>query len=268
MSFSASSPIQDFFKDPLIRGTRKLIAINLAVFVLGALFIELDQFFNHYGVLNATEPWKIWQPLTYMFLHANGSHVFWNMLMLLFVGMAVERGLGTREFMRLYLFCGITAGIISYLFQGVLILLGSPIELSVVGASGAIYGLFYSMYRLYPDAKVLLWFIIPVPIKYVLIAVLLFSSLSLFDAGSGVAHFAHLGGLFAGFAYFRYLDRFEIWKATWEQKKALKAENREAKMHFKLDEVLKKVKEEGMNSLTASEKRFLQETSKKFREKR
>jgi membrane associated rhomboid family serine protease len=132
-----------------------------------------------------------WQLVTYMFLHADLYHIFFNLFALWIFGQALEQLWGTKRFLMYYFLTGIGAGIIQlFVSSG-----------STIGASGAVFGILLGFGMMYPNRKIMLLFPpIPIKAKYF---VGFYGALELFNgltrADSGVAHFAHLGGLLVGF---------------------------------------------------------------------
>ncbi len=150
----------------------------------------------------------IWQPLTYLFFHAGFGHIFWNMFALWMFGTELERYLGTREFVRFFFITGAGAGLISILAHPM-----SPVP--TVGASGSVYGILLAYAMLFPDRLVYLYFLFPIKVKYFVSFVLILSFYSAFgSSGTGIDHFAHLGG---GLFAFLYLRGFLSWKKVRER---------------------------------------------------
>jgi membrane associated rhomboid family serine protease len=148
-----------------------------------------------------------WQPFTYMFVHdpRNLTHILVNMLGLLFFGTAIEREMGSKEFLLFSLLTGFLAGLFSfgaYLFLG-----GAYVPL--LGASGAVYAVLLAFATLEPNAQILIWGIIPVraPVMVIGYALIELGS-QVFGAGGGVAHLTHLAGF--GFAWLYFLARFGV----------------------------------------------------------
>ena len=167
----------------------------------------------------------IYQLVTYMFMHASFTHIFFNMFALWMFGMIVERTWGAKRFLFYYISCGIGAGLFQELAQfcDLYFMLSSQnANVSVmhlpdvarqalnawttVGASGSIYGVLLAFGMLFPNEKL---FIIPIPFPikakwFVMIyaGVELFSAMT--TAGDGVAHVAHLGGMVVGFFMIKY----------------------------------------------------------------
>ncbi|MDA8411785.1 MAG: rhomboid family intramembrane serine protease [Treponema sp.] len=147
----------------------------------------------------------IWQPVTYMFAHAGLSHLLFNMLGLFFFGTAVERSVGTREFLLYYFLIGVLAGLFSF----VTYVLTGAMGTFLLGASGAIFGLLLAYATLFPESRIFVWGIIPVkaPILVLVYAgIELFSELTSYNAS--VAHLTHLAGF--GFGWLYFLARFGV----------------------------------------------------------
>jgi membrane associated rhomboid family serine protease len=153
----------------------------------------------------------IWQVFTYMFAHANFTHLLFNMLGLFFFGTQLERTLGSWEFLLFYLLTGLLAG----LFSLVVYLLSGATSVFLLGASGAVYAILLAFAVYYPDARIFLFGIFPIRSPVLVMgytAIELFSQLS--NRGGNVAHLTHLAGF--GFAYLYLLIRlnrnpYKIW---------------------------------------------------------
>jgi membrane associated rhomboid family serine protease len=144
----------------------------------------------------------VWQPVTYLFLHATVMHVLFNMLALWMFGVDLERRWGKTAFFRYYFVCGVGAGLTciaaAFLPRGIV---GNMYGVPTIGASGAVYGLLLAYAMLFPTRTVYL-LIFPVNVRiYVIIAGVLVLLQSFGGGGNGVAHFAHLGGLIFGYLY-------------------------------------------------------------------
>ena len=156
----------------------------------------------------------IWQFVTYMFVHGSFSHLFFNMFALVMFGRVIERELGSKEFLLFYFVCGILGGMISYLFY-----LIQGVESAVImGASGCIYALLFLSAVLYPNARLLLFFIIPVKMP---VAVILYIAIEVVDQvvglQGGVAHLIHLSCIAIAWIYIKLrfrLSPIAIWKDT------------------------------------------------------
>jgi membrane associated rhomboid family serine protease len=147
---------------------------------------------------------RIWQIVTYMFLHGNVGHLLFNMLALWMFGTELERLWGTRAFVRYYLIVGIAAAISTILVSWAFPFAARTFYTTTIGASGAIYGLLLAYGVLFPNQPIMLYFVFPIPAKYfvmILGAIALLMAVS--DSGGGVAHITHLGGLVAGYLLLR-----------------------------------------------------------------
>ena len=159
---------------------------------------------NNYG-------WA-WQFVSYMFVHGSFMHLFFNMFALLMFGRTLERYLGTREFLLFYFLCGILGGVVSYAFY---LILGIG-NVAVMGASGSIYAMLFLCAVLFPNSRLLLFFIFPVKMPYavmIYIAIEIFSQV--FGVSNGVAHLIHLSCILIAWLYvwirFR-LNPIKVWR--------------------------------------------------------
>ena len=145
----------------------------------------------------------LWQPATYMFLHADLFHILFNMLSLWMLGVDLERTWGTPFFVRYYAVTGIGAALITIGVSLLPLPLSDRIFQSVtIGASGAIYGLLLAYGLSFPNRPIYLYFLFQIPAKYFVMivgAIAFFSSVS--NQPGGISHAAHLGGLVVGYFY-------------------------------------------------------------------
>ena len=177
----------------------RLLVANVAVFLLVPRGSEL---FNLLAFAPTHVLLQPWSPVTYMFLHGGFMHLLFNMLALFFFGPRVEARIGSRGFITLYLAAGIAGAALSYIF---LFLTGPT---SIVGASGAVFGVLYAFAHFWPHERIYIWGILPVPSRIMVIGVAVLSIYSAFTgAGAGIAHFAHLGGFAGGWLYLMYRRR-------------------------------------------------------------
>lgn len=246
----------------------RIIVANVAVFFLQATFPPLTDLFAFVPAYAFIRPWTI---VTYMFLHGGIFHIFFNMLIFYFLGPRLEARLGGRNFLWLYFLSGITGGLLSIPF--------TPF-VSIVGASGAVFGIMLGAARYWPDDRI---FIIPIPFPIPLrVWVIGMTVMSLWagfsGAGGNVAHFAHLGGFLGGFLFLKWVERhspaaqfrakaqgsqagrirdamsFERWKRI--RRDDLHEINR-----GELDRILDKISAHGVESLTPDERGFLERFS-------
>lgn len=208
--------------------TKNLLIINVLLFFATLTFEPL------YGLLGVFYPdspnFKIWQIITYMFMHSdtNFGHIFFNMFALVMFGSVIERVLGQKRFFNYYFICGLGALVLQYGIQAFEVsqitgsimpyhkfgeefmrnltsqefdVIQSIYRTPLVGASGAIYGLLLAYGFLFPNAELMLIFLpIPIKAKYfipILIVIEIFLGFS--NSGSSIAHLAHVGGALFGF---------------------------------------------------------------------
>jgi membrane associated rhomboid family serine protease len=245
---------------------KALLIANAGVFVVDVLLRGLLGI-SLVGLLGLTPAWVIergwvWQPLTYMFVHGGFFHLLFNMFVLWMFGGEIERLWGSPEFVRYYLLCGLGAAALSFV---------GFYDRTVVGASGAVYGILIAFGMLFPNRYIFLWFLIPVKAKYLvggLAAIEILSGIS--GGGDGVAHLAHVGGMVVGFVYLRW------WRGG---NPAARLMSRWRRRHLgvvqggagrgpkvrevEIDRILDKISKHGLSSLTPEEERILDEASRR-----
>ena len=207
--------------------TKNLLIVNflafVATWVLELRGIDLTSLLGLHFFM--AQDFRVYQFITYMFLHGGFTHIFFNMFALWMFGAVIERVWGPKKFLFYYISCGIGAGMTQELAQyvnylslglsefdqvnvgGTLMLTGDYLNLwTTIGASGAVYAILLAFGMIFPNERL---FIIPFPFpikaKWLVvgyIAIELFSALS--GPGDGVAHTAHLGGMLFGFIMIRY----------------------------------------------------------------
>jgi membrane associated rhomboid family serine protease len=147
----------------------------------------------------------LWQFVTYMFLHANLFHLLGNMLVLWFFAPRLEYRWGTAAFLRFYFVVGVGAG----LFHTAAAYLSGNPGSPMLGASGAMYGIMLAYALYWPDDVVLLYFVFPIKIKYLMIFIGVFTFFASISGevaaagGSNISHVTHLGGLIVAFLYLK-----------------------------------------------------------------
>ena len=161
-------------------------------------FLELQLGVSLDGLLHG----KIWQPFSYMFLHAaqDPFHLLFNMIMLWMFGGELERHWGPRAFLRFYLVCGVGAGLAAPLVG----LFGGNALVPTIGASGAIFGIFAAYGIIFPERTVLFMLIFPMRARTLVMIMFALQSFYLIKGpGGGVSYVAHLGGGLTGFLYLK-----------------------------------------------------------------
>lgn len=183
-----------------------LIIINVLVYMATAL-LPLGKWIFGFGSLFwvGNPLFHTYQFVTYMFLHANFEHVFFNMFALWMFGRTLEYELGSRRFLVYYMVCGIGAALIQMLAAWA----SGEYYIQLVGASGAVMGLLLAFGVMHPNAMIVL-LIPPIPMKakwFVIIYCVIELFLGWTGYGGNVAHFAHVGGMLWGFLLLHYWKR-------------------------------------------------------------
>lgn len=286
----------------------KLIVINVVIFLVQALTTPrgqpgvLDSWFslNVNDVLSG----QIWRLTTYDFLHDVQSdfpgHLIFNMLLLFMAGRRVEDRYGSGEFLAFYLVAGVMAGVVSIIGQ-----IFTQSGASIIGASGAALAVLVVYAMHWPQTVWYFWGIIPVPVVLLVLVsagmdiIPLIRQISgVVDPRDNVAHAAHLGGMLFGVLYVmidrRFTELFSDWNSrsfrrTFQRRPNLKMhipddialdddddfndfddyKNRiPEEVEARLDRLLEKISAQGEASLTDDERRFLYETSRRYRDRR
>ncbi len=200
--------------------TRNLLLANIIVWLLDTLLqrygVQLTALLGlHYWTADS---FRLWQPVTYMFMHSGFRHLFFNMFALLMFGPVLEREWGVRKFLIYYAVCGLGAALVQECVWAIQLqsMLQTYVEVQVwhyagqmvtIGASGAVFGILFAFGWLFPDVPMFIMFI-PIPIKArtMVIGYAVIELLEGFShiAGDNVAHFAHLGGMLFGWLLLLY----------------------------------------------------------------
>lgn len=246
-------------------GVKYLLIANVAVFIMQFMFG--NQFTLMFGLTPATvfQNLAIHQFFTYMFLHGGFMHIFFNMLMLWMFGRLVEESWGIKRFLKYYFLCGISGGVFYYLF--------APNSMNpVIGASGAVLGLVVAAAVMFPNMRTMMF---PLPIfiklKWLAIGYFAYTVLNiLMTTHSTVAHTAHLGGAVVGFLYLKLDWRFRKLLHTLSplrffrdlryrknSKKMEKNREKTEEIMKRVDSILDKINEVGIENISEEDRRFL-----------
>ena len=250
---------------PTTSAVKWLLIINVVVYVLTILSGRLANFaFEWLSVYPRTPAMslQIWRLITYQFLHdtVGLGHILYNMIILYFLGVMLERTWGAVKFLKFYLLCG-AAGGIAY---PILAYIGWLDKGPLVGASGGILGVIAACALMFPNVRVLVLFIFPVRLVIVALFLAGYAVLTLIrpdKLGNAGGEAAHLGGMIAGAIYVlsqSWRLRFKSGiKHRFGQKKAANMRS----VQIDLDPILDKVHREGIQSLTRREKRVLKQAT-------
>jgi len=199
---STSSFAYSFGPGPLTPAIKALIIANVAAFLatLVAPSITLSLGLVPEHVVTGL---RLWQPVTYMFLHGGIFHILFNMLTLWMFGVELERMWGGAFFTKYYFVCGVGAAATQILLSFIPGF-GDVYYSLTIGASGAVYGLLLAYALYFPNRPIYMYMVFPIPAKYF---VMIMGGISLISAtggpGSGIAHSTHLGGIVAGYLYLK-----------------------------------------------------------------
>lgn len=223
--------------------TANLLIINVLLFVASWIFtrkgIDLNEYLGlHYW---RGSDFNVAQVVTYMFMHANVYHIFFNMFTLWVFGRTLERVMGGKRFLFYYISCGIGAAITQEVVwqivwedsiklfnaEGFVVMQGAEAleyatqagmlndyfnSMITIGASGAVFGILLAFAMIFPNVPLYLWFIpIPIKAKWMVIG---YGIIELFfginGISSSIAHFAHLGGMIFGLIILLYWKHKKI----------------------------------------------------------
>ncbi len=201
---NVSTLAYSFGPGPITPAVRILLYVNVGVYLV-SLFVErLTDWFGLVPEFVIHRLW-LWQPATYMFLHArNPAHILFNMLILWMIGVELERMWGTKFFVRYYAITGIGAGLVTLVVSLLPFAATEGIYgHATIGASGALYGLLLAFALYYPNRPILMFFLFPVPAKYFVMILGGIAFLNAMQGGGTVAEVTHLGGLVIGYVYLK-----------------------------------------------------------------
>lgn len=284
---------RDYMRQPAYHETRVSFTVALLIINAVVFFIQLvaSNFPNgllvEYGYfalsLDGIEHGRIWQLLTFQFMHAGWLHLIFNCLAIFFFGRSVETVLGRSRFLALYLSSGIIGGVVQMLFA----LSFKSFDAAVVGASAGAYGLVAAFAVLnWEESFTLLIYFLPVTMrgKTLLWVSIGFAVLGILTPNSGIANAAHLGGILTGFVFVRYI--FDRWqrlelpprrephelaaagknKNKFRGSSAKSDENVSAEefLQSEVDPILEKISAQGIHSLTPRERETLEKARVKM----
>ncbi len=287
---------RDYYADETPRGLtpswdqRSAVSIIIiacvGVFLANMIFSSRNWQLMDQLQLNSDEwqrPWMLWRLLTYGFAHdaSQIGHIFWNMFGLWLLGRTVEERYGRSEFWRIYLisivFCGAVWLARNY-FSGA--------NAALVGASGAVCCIQMLFVFNFPKVILLVWGIIPVPawvLGILLVAGNLFVQPSADvgpDAAPQIAYDVHLAGIGLAAAYYFLHWNFSALSSPTQFLRTLRKkwsaprlrvhapESVNLRDEEEADRILSKIHEQGQDSLTSRERKFMEKYSRRVRQKR
>jgi membrane associated rhomboid family serine protease len=256
--------------------TMQLLAVTVAVYIVQVLFTGAT------GYLELPSdwyrrPWEVYRLLTYGFAHDQHDvkHILFNMLVLGLFGMQVEQRYGRTKFLTFYLTAVIIGGLIWSLTEAL-----SGEAAVMVGASAAVTGVFLLFALNYPHAKVLMFFVIPMPAWVAALLCVGFDVQGAIARAGAVAFTAHLGGALFAWLFFRYgwLPGQNLISSAGSLRLRPKPrlrvvheeddDDEKDQLSQKVDEILQKIQEQGQDSLSWNERRLLEKASRQYQQKR
>lgn len=276
----------------------RLLIINILVYVLQILLVRDG---NAQMPASYLEEWfaldpslvrqgQVWRLLSYAFLHSRFSpwHIVMNLYFLWILGRELERMYGSREILSFFLTGAFLGGLAQFVLQA-----GKGIPGQVMGSSGGVMAIFMLYVMHFPRRQFMILLILPVEARFLLAFDLILElhplllQLSGFPYQDQVAHAAHVGGFVFGYFYYRghwrlggllgsSLEWISLnrWRRWWNRPRlrVVRAEPMTSRSgasdEDRIDELLRKIKEHGESSLTDAERRFLNEASRRARERR
>lgn len=264
--------------------TKWLLIVNVGILFLQVLMTGPGepiflQSLGHFSIQKALYEFQIWRFLTFQFLHADFGHLIANGIGLFFFAPHIERWMTSRAYFTFYLLCGV-AGALFYvlLFFMPGFLDGYHPAIPMVGASAGLFGILAAFYFVAPEARVLLFFVIPMRMKTLALAYFTIETLGvIFNWHNAGGSAGHLGGALFGLAVLKWppLKDFvvRLSQIGEDAPKKGKRRTRDAtivrernqsplEMTKEVDRILDKISEQGIQSLTTKEKETLNKARK------
>jgi membrane associated rhomboid family serine protease len=259
-----------------------LILVNVAVYVADLIFENRISSALELRSDLLQRPWQCWQLLTYGFVHSpdNILHILFNMYFLWLFGSDVESIYGKGEFLRIYLTSVVVAGLAWVVFTASAIAAaddGVARMATLKGASGAVMCLMILFVLHFPRRLLYIWGVLPVPAWAIGAIYVLVDVFGVHRADDVVAHVAHLGGAAFGFIYYRAglnLGRLipkRLAGGSFRFKPRLRVhdpQDESRDLNQQVDRILEKISRQGEASLTKSERRTLEEASRRYQRRR
>lgn len=268
--------------------TKGLLISNILIYFMDILFFGGEEgrfgwlaMWGHFSVELGIHQFQIWRFLTFQFLHADGMHLFGNMIGVFMFGVFAEKWWGSRKFAVFYLMSGMAGALLYMLLFYVGWFGKSPISVEgetiaasyipLVGASAGIFAILVCTAIIAPNLRVLLFFVIPMSMRTLAIGALVFAAFMILTNGNNAGGEAgHMGGAILGFILMKkpHLLSFLDSKGGHKRRRQVKDAKvvREKKLRpritinmedSEIDRILDKVSREGIQSLTSAEREAL-----------
>jgi membrane associated rhomboid family serine protease len=259
-------------------GVKLVLILTVAVFVLQ--LIGFNGWLTAWGAVTyqSLRHLELWRLVTYMFLHAGGWHLIFNMFLFWMLGSVLERQMGTRPFLWLYFVGGAVGGLFEAIFNYLMYLQAGPpygelyLMASAVGASAGVAGILIAFAMQNPHAKFLLFFLVPIEAWWLAVCGVVIDTWPLMESllfhvrEDNVAHAAHFGGMVVGFIWIWGGRRIgQLLRPVLRPRPTAYVERPPDEEEAELNRILDKIHREGLDGLTLRERMFLQEISRKRR---
>ncbi len=244
---------------------RVMLIANILIFIAQWFYPQLAQqlglvparFFSEF-------PNLLYQPLTYMFLHGSIGHIFFNMFALWMFGTEIERRWGSKAFSRFYFLAGLSGAFLC-------LVVNASQPYPIIGASAAIYGILVAYWVMFPNRQLYIYFLLPVKVKWAIPGMMLLGFL--FSAGN-IAHMAHLGGIIFALVYLK-MDWRWVHFTGWLKNRRYRRQEIESQKNRqqaedimkRIDAILDKINEVGIENISKSDRKFLEEASSELSKK-
>jgi membrane associated rhomboid family serine protease len=295
MSGGILEDIKGFYKKGGM--TTKLLFINILVYLVTVLLYFLARAMQSawliewsHGEFSLATTWYLpelirrpWSPITHMFAHAGFWHIFFNMVFLYVLGGMFERCFGARKLLSTYLLGGLSGFVVYVFFYNLFPGLREEGISYALGASAAVMAILVGYATYFPDQEIRLILIGPVKLKYLAIVYVVIDYVSLGSGSNTGGHLGHLGGALFGFLLFsqirqgrdigawfeKFLDwlvnklrgvkgpKMRVVKSPSKTKSDAEFNAEKLARQKRMDQILDKISKGGYDSLTQSEKQFL-----------
>jgi membrane associated rhomboid family serine protease len=254
---------------PVVKG---LLWANVTIFFLDLFLGHPIVHFGAFAIQSAVFEFRIWEFLTFQFLHGSIGHLLFNSIGLYFFGPWMERWWGSGKFLVFYLLCG-CAGAVFFTLLTFFGALPADMHTGLIGASAGLYGIFIGVAVIAPDLRVALLFPpIELSMRQLAIALLAISTgaILLGLGGNEGGEAGHLGGAILGFLLMRHprlLGRDAGVTVQRPHRPFVSKLRPRSRLHMEedsaVDRILDKISREGFQSLTAEEREILRKASER-----
>ncbi len=210
----------------------------------------------------------LWQIFTYGFLHDTGSlwHIGFNLFIIWWVGRELEVLYGAGRLILLMLGSCLLAGL-----SHITVMYTSSYATPVIGASGIAMGMLVAFTFKYPHRTIRFMFLIRMEMWVACVIIVGLDVIQFLGNEQTVAHLAHLGGAFFGMLFHKYqstvIDGVQAFQSKLERKELRRQRLEKAELDQRVDEILAKISEVGLDNLPSDDREFLDNASRRYKER-